>query len=276
VVEPGRSGGGQRLYSDHDVERLARLRALTEAGRGIGLVATLADEELKALEEEDRSRRHDAAAPSVSGPDADAVVAAALERVALLDGDGLEAVLRRAAVTLGVHAFLEGTVAPLLRRVGEAWARGTLTPAHEHVCTTVIQAVLAWLHGPVAASAEGPRLVVATLSGERHGLGAMLVAAAAGLEGWQVTQLGVDLPAAEIARAATAVGARAVALSMVNTEAAARAAAELSELRRELAPGVGLLVGGGAAERLGRGALPPGAQRLEGLGALRVALAGLA
>ena len=30
AVEPGRSGGGQRLYSDRDVERLRTLRALTE------------------------------------------------------------------------------------------------------------------------------------------------------------------------------------------------------------------------------------------------------
>ncbi|MCK7577386.1 MAG: hypothetical protein MZV65_17205 [Chromatiales bacterium] len=48
----------------------------------------------------------------------------AFSRVATLDGDGLDAALRRAAVTLGAHAFLEDVVGPLLHRVGVAWARG--------------------------------------------------------------------------------------------------------------------------------------------------------
>jgi methylmalonyl-CoA mutase cobalamin-binding subunit len=129
--------------------------------------------------------------------------------------------------------------------------------------------VLAWLHEPVAAGAEGPRLVVATLPGERHGLGAMLVASAAALEGWQVTQLGVDLPADEIARAARDVGARAVALSMVSVEAAEAGRAGLAALRAALPEGVAVLVGGRGAPRSG---LPAGTEPLEGLVGLRAAL----
>ena len=56
VVEPGRSAGGQRLYSDRDVERLRRLHQLTEAGRPISLVASLPDEALEELQAEDRGR----------------------------------------------------------------------------------------------------------------------------------------------------------------------------------------------------------------------------
>lgn len=281
VVEPGRSDGGQRLYSDRDVERLARLHALTEAGRAIGMVAELGDDELKALEAEDRAQRYEPPEPErpvpaaldPSGAEAETLVITAFARVMALDGDGLEALLRRAAITLGVHAFLEEVVTPLLREVGEAWVRDELRPAHEHLCTAVIQAVLAWLHDPVAAGAEGPRLVVATLPGERHGLGAMLVASAAGLEGWHVTQLGVDLPAGEIARAAREVGARAVALSMVSMEAAEAGRVALGELRDALPDGVAVLVGGRAAPRSG---LPRGTEPLAGLAGLRAALGRLA
>ncbi len=278
VVDPGRSEGGQRLYSDRDVERLRRLHALTEAGRPISLIASLPDEELEQLHAEDRSRRYvPLTTESANGRnDVEALVTSAFERVAGLDGDGLEAVLRRAAVTLGVHTFLEDVVTPLLHRVGDAWARDTLGPAHEHLCTGVIQSVLAWLHEPVAGGANGPRLVVATLPGERHGLGAMLVAAAAGLEGWQVTYLGVDLPADEIARAAQAVGARAVALSVVNADTVSDAVDALGALRRALGPAVGLLVGGGAAARMSAAALPAGVERLENLAGLTEALARLA
>jgi len=279
VVEPSRSAGGQRLYSDRDVERLRRLHQLTEAGRPISLVASLPDDALEELQAEDRSRRYLPPAPAASAAPAtpaSALVASALDRVGALDGDGLEAVLRRGAVTLGVHTFLEEVVTPLLHGVGDAWARDALGPAHEHLCTGVIEGVLAWLHEPVAGGADGPRLVVATLPGERHGMGAMLVAAAAGLEGWKVTYLGVDLPVAEIARAARVVEARAVALSVVNGDTAAGAADALRELRRALGPGVGLFVGGGSAGRLPTDELPPGVERLESLSGLSEALGRLA
>ena len=37
VVQPGRSGGGHRLYSDRDVERLGLLHRATSAGRRISV-----------------------------------------------------------------------------------------------------------------------------------------------------------------------------------------------------------------------------------------------
>ncbi|MBA2458540.1 MAG: MerR family transcriptional regulator, partial [Gemmatimonadales bacterium] len=52
VVTPSRSEGGQRLYSQLDIERLSRLRRLTERGHGIGRLASLGLDELTRLDEE--------------------------------------------------------------------------------------------------------------------------------------------------------------------------------------------------------------------------------
>src|SRR5574338_1415492 len=52
VVTPGRSEGGQRLYSELDIERLGRLRRLVERGHAIGRIASLPLEELARLETE--------------------------------------------------------------------------------------------------------------------------------------------------------------------------------------------------------------------------------
>lgn len=288
VVEPYRSEGGQRLYSDQDVERLIRLHLLSEGGRPIGLVAALSDEEAEALLQEDRGRRLPvgsgegtplADAPTGRGSterEAHRFAEAAYRSVVGLDGEGLERTLRKGAVTLGAHRFLESLVAPLLHRVGTAWTRRELGPAQEHLCTAVTEQVLAWLTEPVARGADGPRLVVATLSGERHGLGARLVVAAAGLEGWRVTHLGVDLPAGEIAEAARAQAADAVALSMVNGDTVGHALAALAELREALPDGTPVLLGGAQAGRLEAAALPDRVQVVDGLGGLRRALSALA
>ncbi len=277
VVEPHRSESGQRLYTDRDVERLTRLHLLSEAGRPIRLVAGLADDEAEALLQEDEARRRrmttdPAGQGSVTGPAASRLVDAAYGHVAALDCDGLETSLRRAAVTLGAYAFLEEVVGPLLHRVGVAWTQEELGAAEEHLCTTVTERVLAWLSEPSPADPGSPRIVVATLSGERHGLGARLVAAAAGLEGWHVTHLGVDLPARDIAGAARTLGAAAVAVSLVNTDTLPSVGEALAELHQSLPEGTAILLGGGAASRLDAGALPLSAEIVTGLAELRRAL----
>src|SRR5829696_5654503 len=57
VVAPTRGPGGQRLYSDADIERLALLHAATRAGRSISQVAGLTDEALAELLDEDLAAR---------------------------------------------------------------------------------------------------------------------------------------------------------------------------------------------------------------------------
>jgi len=280
VVEPHRSEGGQRLYSDRDVERLTRLHLLSEAGRAISLVAGLSDEEAEALLEEDQARRRSApdARDVLGGGPASAaprLVEMAYRRVAALDAEGLEASLRRAAVTLGAHAFLEEVVGPLLHQVGAGWRQEELGTAEEHLCTAVTERVIAWLTEPSSADPGSPRVVVATLSGERHGLGAKLAGAVAGLEGWHVTQLGVDLPARDIAGAARTLGAAAVAISVVNPDTLTGMEKALAELHQGLPDGTAILLGGATAAHLDLGELPESAQVVTSLSEMRGALARL-
>lgn len=57
VVEPTRSDGGHRLYSDDDVYRLRALVRAVEGGRSIGQVAALTTDEVERLIQEDREER---------------------------------------------------------------------------------------------------------------------------------------------------------------------------------------------------------------------------
>jgi MerR family transcriptional regulator, light-induced transcriptional regulator len=263
AVEPARSEGGQRLYSDLDLERLVTLRRLTEMGRSIGSVASIGRDEAAALLREDTSRSLTAAGALETW------LEQAFALVSSLDGAGLERTLWRAFSALGGPRFLDEVAVPLLRRVGAAWEAGELSPAQEHLGSEVFDRVLAEVADRAVPLGDGPRLVVATLPGERHGLGARLVAAAAALEGWKATYLGTDLPASDIGAAAVRLRARAVAVSMVASEAVAQAPGSLAELRRELPEGVALLVGGRASAELEANEIPPGVRLLDGLEALR-------
>lgn len=249
VVTPTRTEGGQRLYSDADIERLILLRTLTSHGGAISQLAKLAQSDLARRVEEDRAARNGSAA---GGGELDAAAArwreAALHAIEALDGAVLRRQLERATVGLGTTRFLEGVVGPVLKEVGDRWHAGTMGIAHEHLASAVFRQVLGWVRETAEAGSRAPALVVATPPNQLHEGGAMLVAAVAATEGWRVIYLGVDLPPADIAAAALRTGARAVALSLIHPTDDVAIGAHIAALRRALPADLPLLFGGAAAE----------------------------
>jgi MerR family transcriptional regulator, light-induced transcriptional regulator len=251
VVEPFRTESGHRLYSDEQVERLRVLRRVTLGGRSIGQVAELSTSELGELAREDEAGR--AKAPRApeeddSRPDPPELVGDALTAVRELDPEALDAVLRRSALALGTSTFLREVAAPLFRIVGDLWHDGELRPAQEHLASAGVRRVLDWLARSTRSRAPRPRLILATPAGERHEMGALLAAAAAEAQGWEVIYLGPDLPADDIAFAAIRTGARAVGLSAVYAPELDALEAEVKELRERLPPQTLLLAGGAAIQ----------------------------
>ncbi|MEQ1856688.1 MAG: MerR family transcriptional regulator [Longimicrobiales bacterium] len=270
AVTPIRSDGGQRLYTDRDLVRLDTLRRLTEVGRSISVVAALSPGDATALLAEDRAAAGERPVTADAAPEA--WTDQAYARLRGLDDAGLDRTLRRALATLGAHRFLEAVAAPLLRRVGTGWQSGEVTAAQEHLGSAVVDRVLAEIADKSATEDVTRRLVVATLPGERHALGARLVAALAALDGWHMSYLGADLPPAEIAAAATALAADAVAISMVSDNALQDTRDSLATLRAQLPPRVALLVGGRASALLERATLPDGIELHDSLESFRTYL----
>ena len=263
AVQPIRSEGGQRLYSDHDLERLVVLRELTEGGRSISMVAALKPEDATALLLEDRIALTPGA-PNGSTWGPNELVEHGYARVLAFDADGLERLLWRAVLSLGGKAFLNEVVTPLLEKIGEGWVEDEVSMGQEHLGSGVVDEVLERLIN-ASRSQDGPSLVVSTLPGERHGLGARIFSTAAVLQGWSVKYLGTDLPVSEIAAAARGVGAAAVAISVVRLDDLDETQRAIIELRQQLDPSIALLIGGRAAPLLSANALPGGIWLHDGL-----------
>lgn len=277
VVEPARAEGGRRLYSDEDVARLTLIREALSTGRRIGDIARLGRAELEELVAADR-----AAAPAPapqpafsasSTPGTEAFVTAALAAARSYDASALRAQLERVAVLVDPQTLIDRYIAPLMHAIGDLWARGELQPGAEHVATTVVRRTTEDLFLALRQERKGPRLVVATPAGQHHELGALLAAAAAAIEGWRVTYLGVDLPAEDIVHAAVRTGADAVALSITTPDP--RAGEAVRALCRGLGRDLPILIGG---QGTGVVEVAPGSQviLLRGLASLRAVLATLA
>lgn len=269
AVVPGRSEGGQRLYSESDIRRLVLLRELVDAGHNISQVARLDAGELERLIRRERRFDEDPLAavrrplaaepPGAEEPGEAGLVAAGngTETVALLQAAlvaveqeeplELERVLNRAAVRLTPGPLVDGVMVPLLRRVGRHWQEGGLGPATEHIASGVVRRFLERLVTDSVNGAGTPVLVVGTPAGQRHEFGGLLAAMIGAIEGWDVIWLGADLPASEIADVARRREARVVALSALHPEREAEVLEELLELRREIPDEVEMVVGGPGA-----------------------------
>jgi MerR family transcriptional regulator, light-induced transcriptional regulator len=254
AVEPLRSAGGQRLYSDDDVRRLALLKRLVDGGRSISQVANLSEDELRRLAIEDRrpggrlSLEAEAATTDAerAGERPQLFLDRAIEAVERMDAEALERTLVRAAVLLQPDRLLGEVVLPLLTRIGALWEHERLGAAQEHVASGVVRRFLEWLVDTAEVEPGAPLLITGTPQSQRHEFGALVAGAVATGLGWRTVFLGPDLPAEEIASAATRLQARAVALSALHPEGRTEVASELRRLRDLLPAQIRIYLGGPA------------------------------
>lgn len=257
AVIPERSPTNRRLYRDADIERLRLLKRAIGMGRRIGDVARLPAHELAALIDEDQAAA-EATAPGDPAAGAEntlqegvyeALTAACLKAIERLDSVALEEALAKAAIACSLPNLLENVIRQTMNTVGQRWQSGSLRLCHEHMSTAVIRSFLgARVIGAVdrAASGSSPVLVVTTPDGQRHDIGALMVALVAAAKGWQPLYLGSSTPVDEIAFAAAETSARAVALSICYPADDPHLPMQLRRLRRQLSAETSILVGGAA------------------------------
>jgi methylmalonyl-CoA mutase cobalamin-binding subunit len=275
AVEPIRTEGGQRLYSDADIERLRLLSLVTAGKRSISLVARLPADELARLAREDEEARRRVGISG--GPDAhqpgvadDVGEARALARS--LDAPGLERALRRSLALVGVPSFLETVATVLVRHIGEDRKAGRLAAGAEHLVAVTLRRVLEGIIPALHVSNDAPNLLLATPAGDRHEIEAVMAATTAAAEGWCVTYLGPGVPASDIAAAAVNASARAVGVTVPRAGGHDLLLEELRALRLRLSARVPLLVGGAGVRTLAPELRRAGIHVIENLADLRVAL----
>jgi excisionase family DNA binding protein len=104
----------------------------------------------------------------------------------------VEAALASGLDPMGIHVDL---LAPALGRIGIGWSEGGISIAEEHRATAVATKIVGRLG--IRFSPRGRRrgrIVIGTPPCERHSLSVAVVADLIRGAGWDVTELGVDLP----------------------------------------------------------------------------------
>jgi len=183
----------------------------------------------------------------------------------LLEGDGAHAELSRKfllatlegrrtdAEQLILDALDEGVsvtdlhhevLAKVQAEIGRMWQFGEANIAEEHLGSRVVEDMLGILRSRAdRADDTGRRVVVASVSGNLHEIGARMVSDHFEMSGWRSIFLGADTPAGDLVRMLNDFDAQLVALSG-GLGLNLRAMAEIIAVIRDQRPGTPVLVGG--------------------------------
>jgi DNA-binding transcriptional MerR regulator len=233
LLQPVRSAGGFRLYSEADALRVRRMQA--HLARGLSAA------------EAAREVLGESGIPSTANGSTANELSGALRRALdAFDEPAAQAVLDRLMSDLSVPTMLREVVLPYLAELGERWARGTASICQEHFASNVIHGRLAGL-ARGWGNGHGPRALLACPPGEMHDLALMVFGIVLNRTGWRIDYLGASTPVEELTRTVEASQPDLVVLAAARTPAFEGLAAQLTELARR-APLA--LAGAGATPQL--------------------------
>ena len=226
VLNPTRTAGGQRRYTEMDVQRVEWLRDRIRDGWRVGEAARVLDEAGSAALDEPAELR-------------DALIASIRDYEPQL----VSATLDQAFAVLPLEQALTEVITPALHWAGEAWHGGELSIAQEHAITAKVRAHLGKLLSDGRGGVHGVA-VLACAPGEQHDIGLLMLAVMLRADGWRVEFLGVDTPIDTAIAFADRIGA-----TMLCISAARRESLDLlrTALRSLTPPPTATLVIGGAA-----------------------------
>jgi MerR family transcriptional regulator, light-induced transcriptional regulator len=158
--------------------------------------------------------------------------------------DALRRQLAQNATDLGLTRCITEIIAPLTRRIGEAWAKGTLEVFEEHLYTESVLVVLRAAIGAICPTSGSPRVLLTTFPIESHSLGLLMAEALMTVNGAKCFSLGVQTPIRDIAKASQSQGVDVVALSFSSYLNPNQVIDGLAELRQLLPATIELWAGG--------------------------------
>jgi MerR family transcriptional regulator, light-induced transcriptional regulator len=194
LLQPVRSPGGFRLYSEADESRIRQMQAYLADGLSAAEAARAA---LGGGADAALGRHAELHLSASAESEPSAALRQALDA---FDEPAAQAVLDRLLADLSLPAVLRDVVMPYLADLGERWQGGTASVAMEHFASNLIRGRLAGL-ARGWGSGHGPQALLACPPGELHDMALMAFGIVLNRNGWRIGYLGTSTPVEELERA---------------------------------------------------------------------------
>lgn len=198
LIKPVRTEKGHRLYTQKDIDLINHVVELLDKGVPISQAKSyMRQEPLQAPlggQWQDYQQRM-------------------LNAVVRFDDQALDSTYNEALSLHPIDTVTTWLVLPLLRRLGERWAKNEGSVAEEHFFAAYMRNKLGARFHHEAHRARGPILIAACLPGEQHETGILLASLSVMARGFRVLLLGADTPLAELIQPSKRTEARGILLS---------------------------------------------------------------
>ena len=236
LLQPVRTAGGFRLYSEADERRVRRMQAHLARGLSAAQAARAA------LGEDNEDSRDPDRAPAAASE----LYGALRRALDAFDETAAQAVLDRLVADFSLATTLREIILPYLAELGVRWEQGTASIAQEHFASNIIHGRLAGL-ARGWGNGHGPLAVLACPPDELHDLPLMIFGIVLNRTGWRIHFLGTSTPLDEVSRTVEASHPNLVVLAATRPGTLDPFTAQLTALARR-APL--MLAGAGASPQL--------------------------
>jgi MerR family transcriptional regulator, light-induced transcriptional regulator len=131
-----------------------------------------------------------------------------------------------------------------LYQVGEEWEHNRISVGVEHLATAIVEGLLNRLYPQIIAPRRsGRRIVIGSVEGELHQVGAKMACDVFEMHGWEALYLGADTPTNELLRTLGELNPDAVGLSLSVTDHLGALLTAIAAIRTGF-PTLPLLIGG--------------------------------
>lgn len=237
IPAPERSNSSYRLFSDHDVAAIRRLKELCDDGmspaEAARLVVRVGEASNTPVDSDPYGRARE-------------TILAAIED---FDPVSVERAVRSAMFLGSASTVYQRVIAPTMRTVGDRWHDGSFSVAQEHMASEALGAVARDMLRLLDPAPAAPEAILACFADEDHSLPLYGVAFGLVQWGYRPVVLGAKTPPSAIRHAVESIQPALVALSVTVSPPAYRAR-ELVDGYAEAVGSVPWIVGGPAAESM--------------------------
>jgi DNA-binding transcriptional MerR regulator/methylmalonyl-CoA mutase cobalamin-binding subunit len=230
LVEPQRSPGGHRLYSEADVQRIRQIKEWQARRLSLAEIRSL-------LRIQEQART----APGLRETVLDLFLQGRTReaQAALLAADETG--------DIDLSTMFREVITPILVDIGLRWEQGILQVSQEKEISEATREVVVELSlRHRAPHSDGPVMVAATVEGELHELGLRMTCAVLGAAGYQVMFLGANVASVYLAESVDRHHPAVVMLSAGSDRSFAAMARSIEAIRALDVPQPHILVGGAA------------------------------
>jgi methanogenic corrinoid protein MtbC1 len=241
---PQRTAGGQRLYSQYDVELIKWLMTRVAEGVSISHAVEMWNEHLASgVDLLTGALPTTQTLPAVyvpAGTTLDSIRAHWIKHCLAFNETEAEQVLNKAFTMFPVEAVCMEVLQKGLAQMGQLWYENQATVQQEHFASGLAMRRLDSLMSAAPAPTRKQTVMVGCPSGEWHIFTALLLALLLRRRGLNIIYLGADVPANQFAETVTATRANLVILvaqSLITAASLQKTAALLKDLRASVAFG---------------------------------------